>query len=145
MRRFATKLLEPLDLVFKSQTPTALDGNSDNGTDGEPREGARTGGKAKVVQATYKRRGGYWDEGEVVAVKKLHYSQRTDKTKFSNEFTHEVEVMAGLSHENIVRLIGFVENLKNGEAWMVLPWYPNGNVGEFIAKGDWELPERVSL
>lgn len=53
--------------------------------------------------------------------------------------------MAGLSHENIVRLIGFVENLKNGEAWMVLPWFPNGNIGEFIATRDWELPERVSL
>lgn len=51
----------------------------------------------------------------------------------------------GLSHENIVRLVGFVEDLKNGTAWIVLSWEPNGNVGEFLAGGDWEIPERVSL
>ncbi|KIO21978.1 hypothetical protein M407DRAFT_79667, partial [Tulasnella calospora MUT 4182] len=55
----------------------------------------------------------------------------------------EVQVMAGLSHENIVRLIGYVEDLENGTAWIVLPWEPNGNVSEFLAKGDWEIPERI--
>lgn len=53
--------------------------------------------------------------------------------------------MAGLSHENIVQLVGFVEDLKNGTAWIVLSWEPNGNVREFLAGGDWEIPERVSL
>lgn len=53
--------------------------------------------------------------------------------------------MAGLSHENIVRFIGFVEDLKNEEAWIILSWEPNGNVREFLASGDWEIPERLSL
>ncbi|KIO28401.1 hypothetical protein M407DRAFT_44005, partial [Tulasnella calospora MUT 4182] len=50
-----------------------------------------------------------------------------------------------LSHENVVRLIGFVEQLEQGEAWIVLSWEPNGNVSEFLATGEWEIPERISL
>ena len=53
--------------------------------------------------------------------------------------------MAGLSHENIVELVGFVEDLEDGKAWIVLSWEPNGNVSEFLATGRWEIPERVSL
>lgn len=54
-------------------------------------------------------------------------------------------MMAGLSHENIIKLVGFVEDLENGIAWIVSSWEPNGNVREFLAKGNWEIPERVSL
>lgn len=54
-------------------------------------------------------------------------------------------MMAGLSHENIVRLVGFIEDLENGIARMVLPWEPNGNVSDFLAAGNCEIPERVSL
>lgn len=53
--------------------------------------------------------------------------------------------MAALSHKNIIRFIGFVEDLGNGEAWMILSWEPNGNVREFLATGQWEIPERLSL
>ena len=53
--------------------------------------------------------------------------------------------MAGLSHENIVQFLGFVEDLENGKAWMVLGWEPNGNVSEFLAAGKREVPERISL
>ncbi|KIO19446.1 hypothetical protein M407DRAFT_246160, partial [Tulasnella calospora MUT 4182] len=53
--------------------------------------------------------------------------------------------MSTLSHENIVQLIGFVEDLGNGEAWIILSWEPNGNVSEFLASGEWEVPERISL
>ncbi|KIO18889.1 hypothetical protein M407DRAFT_31446 [Tulasnella calospora MUT 4182] len=53
--------------------------------------------------------------------------------------------MAGLSHENIIKLIGFVEDLQEGKAWIVLSWEPNGNVSEFLATGEWEIPERISL
>ncbi|KIO21337.1 hypothetical protein M407DRAFT_54667, partial [Tulasnella calospora MUT 4182] len=60
-------------------------------------------------------------------------------------FVHEVEILAGLSHENIVRLIGFVEQLEQGEAWIVLSWHPNGNVRDFLTTGEWEIPERISL
>ncbi|KIO18888.1 hypothetical protein M407DRAFT_83461, partial [Tulasnella calospora MUT 4182] len=60
-------------------------------------------------------------------------------------FVHEVDIMAHLSHENIARLIGFVEDLQQGKAWIVLSWEPNGNVSEFLATGQWEIPERISL
>lgn len=53
--------------------------------------------------------------------------------------------MTKLSHENIVQLVGFLEDLENGKAWIVLSWEPNGNVSEFLAAGKWEIPERISL
>lgn len=54
-------------------------------------------------------------------------------------------MMAGLSHPNIIRLIGFIEDLENGIAWIVLSWLPNGNLREFLATEEWEIPERISL
>ncbi|KIO21334.1 hypothetical protein M407DRAFT_53601, partial [Tulasnella calospora MUT 4182] len=60
-------------------------------------------------------------------------------------FVHEVEILVGLSHENVVRLIGFIEQLEQGEAWIVLSWHPNGNVRDFLPAGDWEILERISL
>lgn len=53
--------------------------------------------------------------------------------------------MALLSHDNIVKLIGFIEDLEKGKAWMVLAWAPNGNVGEFLATRECKIPERISL
>ncbi|KIO15715.1 hypothetical protein M407DRAFT_86831 [Tulasnella calospora MUT 4182] len=53
--------------------------------------------------------------------------------------------MAQLLHRNIARLIGFVEDLEEGKAWIVMCWEPNGNVSEFLATGEWEIPERISL
>ncbi|KIO24001.1 hypothetical protein M407DRAFT_26612 [Tulasnella calospora MUT 4182] len=100
----------------------------------------RRGGKADVAQAKF--RDWYSIRGQLVAVKKLR-SIHTKKAR--DEFIYEVEMMRGLSHKNIVQFIGFVEELEKGMAWMVLYWEPNGNVSEFLAKGDWEIPERVSL
>lgn len=54
-------------------------------------------------------------------------------------------MLAGLSHEHIIQLIGFVEDLDHDKAWIVLSWEPNGNVREFLASGEWEIPERLSL
>ncbi|KIO23998.1 hypothetical protein M407DRAFT_26608 [Tulasnella calospora MUT 4182] len=102
-----------------------------------------SGGMANVARATYSWED--WDDEQVVAVKKVRYHQGVEKKKFENEFVHEVEVMAGLSHKNILQMIGFIEDLENGIAWIVLSWVPNGNVSEFLAVGDWEIPERISL
>ncbi|KIO23995.1 hypothetical protein M407DRAFT_26605 [Tulasnella calospora MUT 4182] len=105
-----------------------------------PGDSLKKGGKADVAQAKF--RSWYSIRGQLVAVKKLR-SIHTKKAR--DEFIYEVETMKGLSHKNIVQFIGFVEELENGTAWMILPWEPNGNVSEFLAKGDWEIPERVSL
>ncbi|KIO22321.1 hypothetical protein M407DRAFT_28119 [Tulasnella calospora MUT 4182] len=102
-----------------------------------------SGGKADVGQATFRRK--IWTAKQLVAVKKHRHCSDINKGKFANDFILEVEVMAGLSHESIVQLIGFVEDLENGIAWVILSWVPNGNVSEFLATGDWEIPERVSL
>ena len=53
--------------------------------------------------------------------------------------------MASLSHPNIIRFVGFVEDMEKGDAWIVLPWEANGNVREFLASGEWDIPERISL
>ncbi|KIO15335.1 hypothetical protein M407DRAFT_35115, partial [Tulasnella calospora MUT 4182] len=103
----------------------------------------RSGGKAEVVQAMFKRSA--WSGQEQVAVKKLRCCDTTNQQKVPHELTHEVQVMAGLSHENIVRFTGFIEDFENGKAWIVLSWEPNGNVSEFLATGQWEIPERLSL
>lgn len=113
-----------------------------------------------MVQATARGEAGH---EETVAVKKLNYHKGIKTEKFSKvritsilaystalisftqEFVHEVETLAGLSHENVIRLIGFAEELEHGKAWIVLSWHPNGNVSEFLATGDWEIPERISL
>ncbi|KAG9042363.1 hypothetical protein FS837_010958 [Tulasnella sp. UAMH 9824] len=102
-----------------------------------------SGGKADVVRANFKRKEDAC--GEQVAVKMIRYTHTTKDEKLSKEFVHEVKLLARLSHGNIVRLIGFVEDLKNRKAWIVLSWEPNGNVREFLASGKWEIPERISL
>ncbi|KAG8928221.1 hypothetical protein FRC01_006277 [Tulasnella sp. 417] len=97
-------------------------------------------------------------------MKKLQYHKGSDKKKFVNvrnhgrlaivrasltiatkEYVHEVEVMSKLSHENVIRLIGFVEDLENGQACIVVAWEPNGNLSEFLTCGEWAIPERISL
>ncbi|KIO16920.1 hypothetical protein M407DRAFT_85465, partial [Tulasnella calospora MUT 4182] len=60
-------------------------------------------------------------------------------------FVHEVEMMAGLSHKNVVRFLGFVEDFENGKAWIIMSWEPNGNVSEFLEARKCEIPERISL
>ncbi|KAG8939159.1 hypothetical protein FRC04_006943 [Tulasnella sp. 424] len=80
-----------------------------------------------------------------VAVKKLRYGDNTDNEKFSKSFVYEVDILAGLSHPNIVKLLGFIEDLENGEARMIFAWEENGNVKEFLAKRKCDVPERVSL
>ncbi|KAG8910386.1 hypothetical protein FRC01_006363, partial [Tulasnella sp. 417] len=107
-----------------------------------PSDGQKHGGKAEVVKATLKRVGG---TDLQVAVKKLRYGDDVSKRKFCNEFVHEVDTMAQLLHRNIARLIGFVEDVEEGKAWVVMCWEPNGNLSEFLATGEWEIPERISL
>ncbi|KIO19418.1 hypothetical protein M407DRAFT_223103, partial [Tulasnella calospora MUT 4182] len=82
---------------------------------------------------------------EYVAVKKLRFDEDTDDDRALAPLAHEVGLLNGLSHENVVRLVGFVEEVKEGVAWMVFAWEKNGNLREFIRSAKWELPERTSL
>lgn len=44
-----------------------------------------------------------------------------------------------------MKIVGFVEDVAQGVAWMVFRWEKNGNLREFVRSANWELPERVSL
>ncbi|KIO32726.1 hypothetical protein M407DRAFT_212749, partial [Tulasnella calospora MUT 4182] len=55
----------------------------------------------------------------------------------------ELRVVNGLSHPNIIKLIGFVEDMGKRICWLIFPWEANGNVREFLLSGEWELPERI--
>ena len=57
----------------------------------------------------------------------------------------EAEFLVGLSHENIIKLEGFIENLSNDIVWLVFPWEENGTLRDFIASAEWEIPERIWL
>ncbi|KAG8939157.1 hypothetical protein FRC04_006941 [Tulasnella sp. 424] len=100
------------------------------------------GGQADVTTGILKRIAG---QSTRVAVKKLRYGDDTDNDKFSKSFVGEVDILAGLSHPNIVKLLGFLEDLENGEACMIFAWEENGNVQQFLAKRKCDVPERVSL
>ncbi|KIO21742.1 hypothetical protein M407DRAFT_28668 [Tulasnella calospora MUT 4182] len=80
-----------------------------------------------------------------VAVKKFLFGDGIDEEKFLRTFANELHVLDGLDHANIIKLVGFVEDMTKRMAWLVFPWEANGNVREFLLSGKWELPERVSL
>ncbi|KIO24469.1 hypothetical protein M407DRAFT_76971, partial [Tulasnella calospora MUT 4182] len=57
----------------------------------------------------------------------------------------EAEFLVSLSHENIIKLEGFAEDLSRNMVWLVFPWEENGTLKDFIASAEWEIPERISL
>lgn len=57
----------------------------------------------------------------------------------------EAEFLVGLSHENIIKLEGFVEDVSKEVIWLVFPWGENGTLKDFIASAEWEIPERIWL
>ncbi|KIO25215.1 hypothetical protein M407DRAFT_25439, partial [Tulasnella calospora MUT 4182] len=80
-----------------------------------------------------------------VAVKKFLFGDNVDDEKFLRAFANELHILDWLDHPNIIKLFGFVEDMRKRLAWLVFPWEANGNVREFLLSGKWELPERVSL
>ncbi|KIO18802.1 hypothetical protein M407DRAFT_83561 [Tulasnella calospora MUT 4182] len=65
--------------------------------------------------------------------------------KFVQLAIREAEFQAELSHPNIVSFKGFVENISKRMIWLVFPWAENGNLKDFVALRNWEIPERISL
>ncbi|KAG9024683.1 hypothetical protein FS837_005240 [Tulasnella sp. UAMH 9824] len=85
------------------------------------------------------------EKPQYVAVKKLNIGANISEERVLRSLARELGLLNKLSHENIVLLIGFVENISEGVAWMIFPWEANGNIREFLQSGDWEIPERISL
>ncbi|KAG9042961.1 hypothetical protein FS837_010191 [Tulasnella sp. UAMH 9824] len=89
------------------------------------------------------------DNTEYVAVKKLRFAEdeRDDRVLAASPgpFAHEVKLLNDISHTNVVKIVGFVEDIALGIAWMVFSWEKNGNLREFVRSASWELPERAWL
>ncbi|KAG9024528.1 hypothetical protein FS837_005317, partial [Tulasnella sp. UAMH 9824] len=85
------------------------------------------------------------DVTEYVALKKLRLDIGTDCDRALAPLAREVDLLNDLSHDNVVKIIGFVEEADDGVAWMVFAWEKNGNLREFVRSANWELPELVSL
>ncbi|KIO22942.1 hypothetical protein M407DRAFT_27587 [Tulasnella calospora MUT 4182] len=85
------------------------------------------------------------DDVEYVAVKKLRFDAETNNDRALAPLAHEVHLLNDLSHKNVIKILGFVEDIREGVAWMVFAWEKIGNLREFIRSTKWELPERVSL
>ncbi|KIO17636.1 hypothetical protein M407DRAFT_58798, partial [Tulasnella calospora MUT 4182] len=64
---------------------------------------------------------------------------------FSQLTLREAEFLVKLSHENIIKLEGFVEDVSKQMIWLVFPWEDNGTLKDFVTATDWEIPERISL
>ncbi|KIO16491.1 hypothetical protein M407DRAFT_188298 [Tulasnella calospora MUT 4182] len=82
---------------------------------------------------------------KVVAVKKLKIPADENLERLLGLAFREAGFLVKLSHLNIVGLEGFVEDVSEGIIWLVFPWEANGNLRDFIASQDWEIPERIWL
>ncbi|KIO33115.1 hypothetical protein M407DRAFT_17980 [Tulasnella calospora MUT 4182] len=82
---------------------------------------------------------------KVVAVKKLKIPADKNLERLLGLAFREAGFLVKLSHRNIVGLEGFVEDVSEGIIWLVFPWEANGNLRNFIASQDWEIPERIWL
>ncbi|KIO20873.1 hypothetical protein M407DRAFT_29532 [Tulasnella calospora MUT 4182] len=71
---------------------------------------------------------------DYVAVKKLRFDIETNDDQALAPFAHELGLLNNLSHDNVVKIVGFVEDAENGVAWMVFLWEKNGNLREFATR-----------
>ncbi|KIO23534.1 hypothetical protein M407DRAFT_26987 [Tulasnella calospora MUT 4182] len=81
-----------------------------------------------------------------VAVKQIKISAVDNMPDVKRAFTEEVLVWSRLeAHPGIAKFLGFYADFKRGEAWLLSPWEPNGNVGDFVHAHKLEVPEKLSL
>ncbi|KAG9042434.1 hypothetical protein FS837_010882 [Tulasnella sp. UAMH 9824] len=80
-----------------------------------------------------------------VAVKKMKVKTQDDIVRILGFTLREAEFLVKLSHQNVIKLEGLVEDASNGVIWLVFPWEENGTLKDFVATHDWEIPERISL
>lgn len=114
----------------------------------KPRRG---GGKADVQAAilvpTQSSNSSGSEDTEYVAVKKLRFDSLTSNDRALAPLAHEVNLLNDLSHSNVVKIVGLVEDVEQGIAWMVFSWENNGNLRS-VAAGSvrfGSVPELVLL
>ncbi|KAG8974852.1 hypothetical protein FRC05_006785 [Tulasnella sp. 425] len=71
-------------------------------------------------------------QGHFVALKQFRLDDdKGDKAGLA-PLAHELSLLRKLEHKNIVRGLGFVENVAQGIAWIVIPWAVNGHLRDFV-------------
>ncbi|KIO21756.1 hypothetical protein M407DRAFT_28682 [Tulasnella calospora MUT 4182] len=80
---------------------------------------------------------------KAVAVKKMEISG--DTKRILRLTLREAGFLVEVSHPNIIKLVGFVEDISKNMIWLVFPWEENGTLRDFVASANWEIPERISL
>ncbi|KIO33790.1 hypothetical protein M407DRAFT_17396 [Tulasnella calospora MUT 4182] len=82
---------------------------------------------------------------KAIAVKKLKIENESDRERILGLALREAGILVELSHKNVIELEGLVEDLSGGRIWLIFPWEEHGNLKDFVASQDWEIPERISL
>ncbi|KAG8905139.1 hypothetical protein FRC01_008466, partial [Tulasnella sp. 417] len=80
---------------------------------------------------------------KTVAVKRMKISG--DFERILGLTLREARFLFELSHPNIIKLDGFVEDVCDNMIWLVFPWEERGRLSDFVASANWEIPERISL
>ncbi|KAG8962272.1 hypothetical protein FRC00_009904 [Tulasnella sp. 408] len=80
-----------------------------------------------------------------VAVKEMRVADDMDFERVLALAIREAEFLADLDHRNIVKLRGFVEDISKSIIWLVFPWAERGNLRDYIASENWEIPVKILL
>lgn len=85
------------------------------------------------------------DSGDVIAVKKLWPVRKGDAHQHS--FAAEIDILGGIRHRNIVRLLGYCSN--NDINLLMYDYMPNGSLGEVLHEKrrmlDWETRYNIAV
>ncbi|KIO15841.1 hypothetical protein M407DRAFT_34551 [Tulasnella calospora MUT 4182] len=119
--------------VLESLSHLRIDGARIKPIEGQtPKAGGKANVETAILASARASGSSESDEKEYVAAKKLRFDDGTDDDRTLAPLAHEVNLLNNLSHENVVELLGFVEDVGQGVAWMVFAWEQNGNLREFI-------------
>ncbi|KAG8932156.1 hypothetical protein FRC01_000204 [Tulasnella sp. 417] len=131
-----------VDLNPQCQNVTQGPGDKERNKDEEPGSHVADIGNSKTVEEQNFESP---QQKLVVAVKKLKIEGDMDLERVLGLALRESEFLVELSHPNIVKLKGFVESVSARKVWLIFPWEEHGNLRDFLASGEWEIPERISL
>ncbi|KIO32712.1 hypothetical protein M407DRAFT_101088 [Tulasnella calospora MUT 4182] len=107
-------------------------------------------GESEDIDESEEAEGGHGSHGnaprrKAVAVKMMKIENSNDRERVLGLALREAGFLAELAHKSIVELLGFVEDVSKKRVWLIFPWEENGNLKDFAAKQDWEIPERIWL
>ncbi|KIO18365.1 hypothetical protein M407DRAFT_31967 [Tulasnella calospora MUT 4182] len=140
---------KPMESNFGTLTTSNRTSNGDRNSQRREAEGSDQEGRPKDRVAAEGQEqesdGETSSSRKAVAVKKMKMDTKNDVAKVLGLTLREAEFLVNLSHGNVIKLEGFVEDVSKDVIWLVFPWEENGTLKDFVALHDWEVPERISL